>query len=273
MKDVTPAEIARLEDEARVAENELAREIAEAESDASEVSGALREMRLRLEEEQLRGANGLDAVLAAVRKAVPPVVPLDHHEARVLETRADALRARLWIVTAMRDDLKRFTFELGDCVKLSDEAREAIARLAEQPRINMRPRLERIRTITADLAARGGSEPVTNPRRLMPRIRLETVIDLHSQSNFFTGITENISDGGLFLATDDPFVEGTEVDLAFTLPVGIEVRARGTVRWLRDGSDGLSRGVGIAFTYLSASAQEAIQTFLLRREPIIREGA
>ncbi len=270
MKEVTPAEITRLEDEARVAENELAREIAEAESDAIEVAGALREVRMRLEEEQLRGASGLDAVLTSLRRTTPPVVPLEHHRARVLETRADALRARIWIVSAMRDDLKRFTFDLGDCVKLNDEAREALTRAAEQPRINVRPRLERLRAITADLTIRSGSEVATNPRRLKPRIRLETAIDLHSKSNFFTGYTENISDGGIFLATEDPFVEGTEVDLAFTLPGGVEVRARGTVRWVRDETEGLSRGVGIAFTYLSPSAQEAIQSFLLKREPIIR---
>jgi len=270
MKEGTRAEMSRLEEEARVAENELAHEIAEAQSDAIEVGGALREVRMRLEEEQLRGAAGLDSVLASLRRAVPPVVPLEHHRARALETRADALRARIWIVSAMRDDLKRFTFELGDCIKLSDEARDALTRLAEQPRINLRPRLERIRAVTSDLAIRSGSEVVTNPRRLKPRIRLETAIDLHSQSNFFTGYTENISDGGLFLATDDPFVEGTEVDLAFTLPGGVEVRARGAVRWVRDEGDGLSRGVGVAFTYLSPSAHEAIQSFLLKREPIIR---
>jgi len=271
MKAVTQEEVARLEDEARIADNELAREIAEAESDAIEVSGALREVRMRMEEEQLRGATGLDGMLVALRKTVPPSVPLESHRVRVLETRADALRARIWVVSAMRDDLKRFTIELGDCVKLSDEARESLVRLAEQPRINVRPRLERIRAITADLAVRAGAEPATNPRRLKPRIRLETAIDLHSKSNFFTGYTENISDGGLFLATDEPFALGTEVDIAFTLPGSIEVRARGAVRWIRDEVDGLSRGVGIAFTYLSASAQEAIQEFLLRREPIIRE--
>lgn len=269
MKEMTQVEITRLEDEARVAENELAREIAEAESDAVEVAGALREVRMRLEEEQLRGANGLDAVLGSLRNAVPPLVPLEHHSARVLETRADALRARIWIVSAMRDDLKRFTFELGDCVKLNDEAREELARLAEQPRINVRPRLERIRAVTADLAIRTGSEVATNPRRLKPRIRLETSIDLHSQSNFYTGYTENISDGGLFLATHEPFVVGTEVDLAFTLPGAVEIRARGAVRWIRDEADGLSRGVGVAFTYLSPSAHDAIQHFLSKREPII----
>lgn len=272
MKDLTPEDIVRLEDEARTAENALAQEIAEAESDAVEVTSTLREVRMRLEEEQLRGASGLDGVIAALRKTQPPLVPLEHHLARVLETRADALRARLWIVSAMRDDLKRFTFELGTCIKLSDEAREALTRLAEQPRINIRPRIERIRAVTADLvAARNASEPVTSPRRLKPRIRLETAIDLHSSSNFFTGVTENISDGGLFLATDVPFVEGTEVDLAFSLPGGVEVRARGIVRWIRDGSDGLSRGVGVAFTFLSDSAQDAVEAFLSKREPIIHQ--
>lgn len=267
--DITEEEVAHLEVEARTAENELARELAEAESDAFEVTAALREVRARLEEEMARGASGVESVLAAVRNASPPPLPLEHHRARVLETRADGLRARLWVVSAMRDDLRRFTIELGDAVKVNDQARELLSRLAEQAKFNVRPRLERIRAVTADLAAKNPHDSGTAPRRQKPRIRLETSIDLHSRSNFYTGFAENISDGGLFIATDDELEEGTEIDLAFGLPEGIEIRARGVVRWRRDDSDGLTRGVGIAFTYLSYSAQEAIQRFLDRREPII----
>ncbi len=284
MRDVREEEIERLEAEAFAAESELAREIADADSDATEVAGALREVRLRLEEEQLRGASGVDALITALYAATAPTVPLDNHHARLREVRLDALRARLWVVSAMRDDLKRFTFELGDAIKLCDEGRDALQRLAEQPRINVRPRLERIRAITADLAARAATESATShPRRMLPRLKLETAIDLHSQSNFYTGHTENISDGGLFLATDADFEVGTEVDLVFTVPdvrapldalgrasaAGIEIRARGVVRWSRDESSGFSPGVGIAFTYLSRSAHEAIQDFLTLREPII----
>lgn len=268
MKDPTHAELARLEEEARAAEASLAQEIAEAVSDASEVANTLREVRFKLEEAEARGATGLGPVLTALRGAVAPDVPLVGHESRSLEARADALRARLWVVSAMRHDLRRFTFELGETIKLTDAGREQLAKLAEQPRVAVRPRIDRIRTITADLTGRVTPDSPSAPRRQQPRIRLETAIDLHSRSNFFTGYTENISDGGLFFATRETFAPGTEVELAFSLPGGVEIRAKGEVRWQRAETERLSAGVGIAFTYLSEPAREAIQHFITRREPI-----
>jgi len=270
MREPAPADIARLEAEASAAEATLAQEIAEAESDAAEIAGALREVRSRLEEHAAHGASGLDSVIRALTELAVPAVPMREHELRRLEARADALRARMWVVSAMREDLRRFGFELGECIKLNDAGNEILALLVEQPRSNTRPRLERIRAVTANLTPRAARES-DGPRRQQPRIRLETTIDLHSLSNFYTGLTENISDGGLFLATDDSFEPGSEVELAFSLVGGVDVRARGVVRWHRTETEELSAGVGIAFTQLSEDAREAIQRFLARREPIYHD--
>jgi uncharacterized protein (TIGR02266 family) len=272
MRDHDDDELARLEAEAVAAEEALEAELAEAQSDQAEVQSALRELRLRLEEEQSRGATGIDAMLQNLRHLEAPGVPLEAHRARVAETRLDALRARNWVVTALREDLRRFTFELGECVKLADTARATLTKLAEQPRINVRPRLERIRAVTTDLSARGvQNEPSNAPRRKRPRIRMETEIDLQSASNLFTGYSENISQGGLFIATDDTFELGTEVDLAFTLPGGVDVRARGEVKWHREESDDVTAGVGISFTQISDAARAAVERFLELREPIYHE--
>ena len=119
--------------------------------------------------------------------------------------------------------------------------------------------------MTADLTAHLPPDP--RKRRRDPRMRLETEVDLKSDSNFFVGQSQNISDGGLFFATPDHPPTGTEVDLAFSLPGGVEVRARGVVRWARERVGDSPAGVGIAFTALSPDAQKAIAWFLSQREP------
>lgn len=269
-RDLTERDIEQAEQQASQAEAALRALIAEHEADAAEVAYTLRELRMRVEEEIRREARGLEELFEKLKVASAPTVPTERHDARVLEARADAVRARTWVVAAMHDDLKRFTFELGDAVTLADEAREALQRVAETPRLNMTRRFERIRAVTADLVLERAAARLPKPRRQQPRVRLETAIDLHSDSNFFRGTSENISDGGVFVATSENIPVGTEVDLAFTLPDGVEIRGRGQVRWHRaEGEEGGGVGLGVQFVNLSGAAHDAVQNFLGLREPMV----
>jgi uncharacterized protein (TIGR02266 family) len=263
MKVPTEQEFARLEEDTERAEDALEQEIAEAETDVAEVTAALREVKQQLEAEAARAGESIPA-LEALRRLRPPALPHAAHLARTLEARADALRARMWLVTAMRDDLKRLAVELGEVVRLADEGRLAMQRLEQQ---RARPRLDRIKANAEDLSATLPPEPA-QARRRQPRLKLEAAIDLHSQSNFYTGFTENISDGGVFVATSQRVPLGTEVDIAFTLPTGVEVRGRGVVRWSREETDYTSGGLGVEFEGLSDEARDAIAQFLDAREPI-----
>jgi uncharacterized protein (TIGR02266 family) len=257
----------RLEQEAERAEDELNDEIGEAEADLAEVTVALREVRQLLEVEAARGTAEVGEVLSAMKGLKPPSVPLTAHLSRTMEARADALRARMWLVTAMRDDLKRLGTELGQAVKLVDEGRRALQR-AEQQRVAPRPRLERLKSHVEESLNVNAIHDSPAPRRKAPRLRLDAAIDLHSQSNFYTGFTENISNGGIFIATTQKIPIDTEVDIAFTLPTGFEIRGRGRVRWSREETPHTSGGVGVQFDDLSREAKAAIESFLEAREPI-----
>jgi uncharacterized protein (TIGR02266 family) len=116
-----------------------------------------------------------------------------------------------------------------------------------------------------------GDRP-TDPgnRRSAPRIAVETEISLGSDSQFFTGITGNLSTGGVFVATYRRLPVGSRVTLQLTLPQG-EVVARGIVRWLREAAGEVSPGVGIAFEELEPSARSLIDAFCLERDPLYHD--
>jgi len=268
MKEIDEADIDVAEQQAAQAEAALAEAIAEAQADGAEVARTLADLRARLGGHFKRGVVGLDALNDELEHLATPTVPLDRHETRVREARADAVRARMWVVAAMRDDLKRFGFELGDAVQLADRVRDALDRMRGE-RVDSTRRFERIRTSTAEMVAVDRqARPIS--RRRLPRIRLDADIDLHSISNFFIGHSENISDGGVFVATDREVAIGTEVELAFTLPDGVEIRGRGQVRWARPTAAGAVAGLGVQFIELTGAAQDAVQNFVRMRSPIVR---
>ena len=68
----------------------------------------------------------------------------------------------------------------------------------------------------------------------------------------YLGLTENLSEGGAFVATRAPWNIGCTVDLIIGIPQQGIVRARGTVCWRRSGSDdgGQAPGIGIRFDRL-----------------------
>lgn len=122
--------------------------------------------------------------------------------------------------------------------------------------------------------ASGYSEPLANKpngRREVNRVRLQAAIDFKSDTNFFTGFSANISEGGIFVATVDMIPRGTPVDLRFSLPGGAQLEVAGVVCWVREVNDKTPEifpGLGIRFTQLSPEAATAIQLFVSRREPL-----
>lgn len=108
-------------------------------------------------------------------------------------------------------------------------------------------------------------------RRACSRHSFEVEVGFESDSNFYTGFTEDVSEGGLFLATYQLKPRGTEIEVEFTLPDGHQVTTVGIVRWLRDTHDDnpdARPGMGIQFHALSGEDREAIQIFLGIRTPL-----
>ncbi len=109
--------------------------------------------------------------------------------------------------------------------------------------------------------------------RIAERFDLEVKVDLESDHNFYTGLTQNISAGGLFIATHQLRRIGDYIKVKFSLPgqpTSISVNTE--VRWIRENSllhrfDG-STGMGVRFIDLTAEASHAIQAFLESRDSL-----
>jgi uncharacterized protein (TIGR02266 family) len=107
-------------------------------------------------------------------------------------------------------------------------------------------------------------------RRLAPRVALCVEVGFLGHSNFYAGFTEDISEGGLFVATHLLKEVGTELTLTFTLPKKHVVTVVGIVRWLRDPHDLSSEpapGMGIQVLKISGVDLAMIQDLIALRYP------
>ena len=109
--------------------------------------------------------------------------------------------------------------------------------------------------------------------RAAERFDLEVKVDLESDHNFYTGLTQNISSGGLFIATHHIRKIGDRITLNFTLPGNPNpVVVETEVRWIRENSALMrahgEQGMGVRFINLSPQAQQAIDAFLQSRESL-----
>jgi uncharacterized protein (TIGR02266 family) len=109
-------------------------------------------------------------------------------------------------------------------------------------------------------------------RRANRRIELEVEIGMESDHNFYTGLTRDISSGGIFVATGVTYEVGERVNISFSLPGRDEpLRVEAQVRWVRDPrtvrTDG-AEGMGLKFVNLTPEARAAINEFLDKRDSI-----
>jgi uncharacterized protein (TIGR02266 family) len=104
-------------------------------------------------------------------------------------------------------------------------------------------------------------------RRAGVRVALEVEVSLASESNFFVGLSGDISRGGLFVVTWRKLPVGTTIFVAVDLPDG-RLLADGEVRWARDVAEGIAPGLGIAFTGLSEEDRRRIDSFCAQRAPL-----
>jgi uncharacterized protein (TIGR02266 family) len=108
-------------------------------------------------------------------------------------------------------------------------------------------------------------------RRAHPRHDVEIEVSLESESNFYMGLTENLSEGGLFIATHLVRPMGTSVEVSFKLPhVAEPIKAIGTVRWTREYSETSDTmpGMGVRFESIGPQHVEHIREFLAARAPL-----
>lgn len=108
----------------------------------------------------------------------------------------------------------------------------------------------------------------TTRRRRYKRFSGVIELSLKSQHMFYTGFTENISTGGLFIARESaPPDLGSRMLVSFTLPHASEPISAGCeVRWVRPAAGpGAPAGFGVRFVDLPEDAGEAIDAFIAQR--------
>lgn len=114
-------------------------------------------------------------------------------------------------------------------------------------------------------AAKGSERRETD--RYSEQFELE--FELDHDSHFYAGLSQDISEGGLFVATYHYVPVGTPLRLTLELRDGERLEARGEVRWVREVVFGdLRPGIGVAFTELSPVARERITRMCEQRPPL-----
>jgi uncharacterized protein (TIGR02266 family) len=100
------------------------------------------------------------------------------------------------------------------------------------------------------------------------RIPCRTPVKFKAHNVHFSGVSADISSGGIFVATDFDIEPKTTVELAFELPeTGCVLQGiKGQVAWLNSGKNVLKSsmpsGFGVEFTNLPKEAAETINSFV-----------
>lgn len=127
-------------------------------------------------------------------------------------------------------------------------------------------------------AASTGSPPSDERpenRRACDRFDAELEITAQSENNFYRGLSENISVGGLFFETYEQHRLGDVLTLRFTLPGTLTpIEAQGVVRWIRapNPMSDTPQGIGLQFTALAPDSRRLIERFTRKRDPLFYEA-
>jgi uncharacterized protein (TIGR02266 family) len=275
------AELARAESELASQEARLADQLNRAAAEAESLARRLAELRQQVArvpaerqgDEHVRGAS------ARLESASGHTGATEETRERVRAARHEALEARRRAAREAQQALLGLQQLNTRTQQDLAEAEAGLKRSAEEAARAQREAAARQREATQARVERPAVKPQGATTLLEPsplgarasRVRMQASIDLRSDSNFFTGFTTNISEGGIFVATVQRVPRGTTVDLDFTLPGGRPMKVTGVVRWTREVNDKtpeLMPGLGVQFTHLPPEVASAISDFVATREPM-----
>jgi hypothetical protein len=133
------------------------------------------------------------------------------------------------------------------------------------------PRAGRGRS-AVDLMALIDEELVDEPASRAIPTRVEVNVSLVSEHNFYVGATRRMDSGGVFIATAMPPPAGTRLQVRLGLADGRKIDAEGEVAFVREKSATIGRqptGCGVKLMNLPPWAIDAIERFILARQPIV----
>jgi len=107
-------------------------------------------------------------------------------------------------------------------------------------------------------------------RRKYPRIKLITKVAHISEDKFHYYYSRDLSVGGIFLETENPYPEGSVLELEFPLPeVADKVRVKGKVVRVVEVEErhkGKIPGMGIQFIEMDAETRAILADFVAREQ-------
>lgn len=277
-------ELARAESELASQEARLGEQLNRAAAEAESHSRRLLELRQQVErvsaerpgDEHVRVAGGrLEAasVHTGSTEQARERALAARHEA--LETRRQAAQEAQRALQTLQQLNTRAQQDLAEAEAGLKRSAEAAAR-AQREREAARAQREREATHAraqrpAERTQGNTTQVDPSPQGARSRVRMVAAIDQRSDSNFFTGFTTNISEGGIFVATVQSVPRGTTVDLDVLLPGTRSMTVTGVVRWTREVNDKtpeLMPGLGVKFSYLPPEVSSVISDFVATREPL-----
>lgn len=284
------AELARAESELSTQESRLAEQVTRALADAALLSSRLDAVRAALARahQEPDADPQLGEQASRLQASSVPSLDVEAARERALEAREKALEARrrmgvevqaaLRIQQEQTEKVARAVADAEAALKQQQEATQARAKARQQEAAKAR----QAELAKASQAAREKGQPLPSApsrtsgsegadARRNGRVRMHTSIDMRSDSNFFTGFSMDISEGGVFIATVDAVPRGTQVELDFTLPGGRPMKVTGVVRWVREANPKMPElmpGVGVQFTGLPEEVASVISSFVTTRDPM-----
>lgn len=103
------------------------------------------------------------------------------------------------------------------------------------------------------------------------QLQVENTLDMQSDTQFYTGLSGRIDEGGIFIATFDIKPINSKIAVSFSLPSGEAIVTKGFVRWVREynpANPDLVPGMGVGFTDLKPEDRKAIERYLEHRAPL-----
>jgi len=213
-----------------------------------------------------------------VSKAVGALFAIEADPGRASKYICDAMADSSHVLAALQErDQPGVAF--GDATRM---IARSLARLypirAELDRASLHPQVppEVLPSIPIARPGRRSSMPTSAPaagghdRRKAERAAIEVDIGFHSETNFYTGWSEDLSDGGLFVATYHLLRVGTELTVSFILPGGHPITTQARVRWIREprNPDAEQPGMGVEFEQLDPQDRAMIMRFVAKRPPL-----
>jgi len=113
--------------------------------------------------------------------------------------------------------------------------------------------------------------PFPDDQREDPRLDVKICVDFASRDMFLSNYVTNLSNGGLFIQSQNPLPVRTEILITLTLPeTQAVIQIKGRVVWTYDIKKGTGRivpGMGIKFIDLSMENKTEIKNYIQRLFP------